>query len=76
MHCLACHGWLDYCLRLDELSANMYISACCSRSSRLLEVHVAAESLDTVKAKRKDSPKHDQEKDTEKDSFFKLNFGP
>lgn len=40
VHCLVCHGWLDYCLRLDELSANMYISACCSRSSRLLGFHV------------------------------------
>lgn len=26
-HCLACHGWLDYCPRLDELSADtMYVS--------------------------------------------------
>lgn len=36
-HCLACHGWLDYCLRLDELSADtMYVSVCRSRSNRLL----------------------------------------
>lgn len=26
-HCLAYHGWLDYCPRLDELSADtMYVS--------------------------------------------------
>lgn len=55
VHCLACHGWLDYCLRLDELSANMYISACCSRSSRVLGFHVRAKSLTQPKPMKRKS---------------------
>lgn len=57
MHCLACHGWLDYCLRLDELLANMYISACCSTSSRLLGFQVTAESLTQSKPMKRQSLK-------------------
>lgn len=55
VHCLACHGWLDYCLRLDELSASMYISACCSTSSRLLGFYVAAENLTKSKPMKRQS---------------------
>lgn len=55
VHCLACHGWLDYCLRLDELSANMYISACCSRSRQLFGFHITAESLTQSKPIKRQS---------------------
>lgn len=55
VHCLACHGELDYCLRLDELSANMYISACCSRSSSPW-VSCQSQEFDTAKANEKKVP--------------------
>lgn len=77
-HCLACHGWLDYCLRLDELSANMYISACCSRSSRLLGFHVTAESLTQSKLMKRQpltcSGNWYTELSTQYSFFFILNF--